>query len=141
MSDKVVEHKGVIKEIDKKRVRVNLVNVSACASCHAKGACTVADVDHKIIEVSHPKNGFYELIKGEEVKVIFENSLGFKALFFGYVLPFLFLITALLVSMELFANEGLAGLISIGVLVPYYAFLWFLRNHFRNTFTFKLEKI
>ena len=138
--DKTIEHIGIINEINERCIKVNLVNVSACAACHAKGACSVADTDKKVIEVSNFSNSLQGFTKGEKVNVTFDNSLGFKALFIGYVLPFVLLITTLFITSAYF-TEVKAGLLSVGILFPYYLSLILFRKRFKSTFRFRLSKI
>ncbi len=69
-----------------------------------------------------------------------KKSLGFKALFLGYILPFLLLVITLFTSLTITKNEGLAGLLSVGVLLPYYLGLYFFRKKISNTFIFEIEE-
>jgi len=116
---------------------VTIVNESACSSCHAKGACTMADLKEKEIEISR-FNGKYS--PGEEVIVIFREAQGFQALFYGYVLPFLVVFITLIVTYSVTNNEILAGLLSLGILIPYYITLYFFRDFLKKVFKFELEE-
>ena len=138
--EKTIEHIGIINDVNDHSVKVNLINVSACASCHAKAACSVADTDKKVIEVSNFNDIIPGFAKGERVNVTFDNSLGFKALFIGYVLPFILLLTTLIIS-SVFLEELKAGLLSIGILIPYYLSLILFKKSFKKTFRFRLSKI
>lgn len=132
-----IEHLGVIKDITPNTVKVSLLNVSGCATCHTKATCSVSDVDNKIIDVI---NTGQEINKGDTVKVIFEKSLGPLALFLGYLLPFIFLMIVLILSWSITRNEifsGVAALLSVGV---YYLFLTLFRAKLKSTFTFKILK-
>jgi len=132
-----IEHLGVIKEITPKTVKVSLLNVSSCATCHTKATCSVSDVDNKIIDVI---NTGQEISKGDTVKVLFEKSLGPLALFLGYLAPFFFLMIVLIVTWSLTGDEilaGVASLLSVGV---YYLFLTLFRTKLKSTFTFKILK-
>ncbi len=132
-----IEHLGVIKEITQKTIKVSLLNVSACSSCHTKSSCSVSDIDNKVIDVINSGEKF---TKGEKVKVAFEKSLGPLALFLGYVAPFFLLMLVLLVFWSITKNEvmsGLASLISVGV---YYLFLTLFRKKLKSTFTFRILK-
>ncbi len=44
-----IEHKGIVQKVSERKITVGIINESACASCHAKGACTVADMKDKEI--------------------------------------------------------------------------------------------
>ncbi len=116
---------------------VSIINESACSSCHANGACTMADVKEKEVEAS----GFSKTYTaGEEVIVLFRESQGFLALFYGYVLPFIFVFLVLIVSFSLTNNEAVSGLLSLAVLVPYYIVLYFFRHLLKKTFQFEIEE-
>jgi len=117
---------------------VSIINQSACSSCHAKGACTVSDFQDKEIEISE-FTGTYQ--PGQEITVIFKESKGFTALLWGYVVPFFVVLMALIVSLEITDNELTAGLISLGILIPYYTTLYFLRHHLKKIFKFEVEEI
>lgn len=117
---------------------VNIINQSACSTCHAKGACTVSDFQDKEIEVSEFSGTFKP---GQEITVIFKESKGFTALLWGYVIPFLVVLLTLIVSLEITHNELIAGLISLGILIPYYTTLYFLRQHLKKIFKFEVEEI
>jgi len=132
-----VEHWGVIKEITPKSIKVSLLNVSGCASCHTRGTCSVSDVDNKIIDVI---NAGEKYKKGEKVKVVFEKSLGPLALLIGYVGPFVFLILVLIISWSVTKNEMIAGLSSLSSVGVYYIFLTLFRKKLKSTFTFRILK-
>ena len=132
-----IEHWGIIKEITSESIRVNLINVSACSTCHTKGACSVADVDNKVIDVINPGGSFKT---GEMVKVIFQKSLGPLALFFGYLFPFIFMMIALVISWEITRNEVLAGVTALLSVVVYYLGLTLFRDKLKSTFTFRIQK-
>ncbi|HPI46326.1 MAG TPA: SoxR reducing system RseC family protein, partial [Tenuifilaceae bacterium] len=88
----LIEHLGRIDAVTPNDIRVVIISQSACASCHAKGACSASDVSEKIVVVSKTNHNF---LVGETVKVLLKQSLGFKALFLAYILPFIVVITAL----------------------------------------------
>ncbi len=138
MAKDLIEHKGRIDAIEGNRIKVHFVTMSACANCHAKGVCTASDMENKEVEVFDNSGQFHE---GEEVLVLLRQSLGFKALFFGYVFPFLLLLFTLFTLSAIFNNEVVVGLASIGVLVPYYLIIYHRKNHFQKTFTFDIQKI
>ncbi|PLX08553.1 MAG: hypothetical protein C0596_06755 [Marinilabiliales bacterium] len=132
-----IEHSGVVSEITEDAVIVDLMVQSACSACHAKSVCGV-DSAQKSIEVRTTNKAFSI---GEKVNVIMRESLGMKALFLGYILPFLFVVTALLILLETGSSEGLAGLVSLSVLIPYYITLYFFKDKIKREFNFYIEKI
>lgn len=133
-----VEHTGIIQSITKGHIKVTIFAQSACASCHAKGACGVSDTQDKTIDIYTSEEGF---TVGEDVNVKMEQKLGFRALFLGYILPFLIVITMLITAYSITKSEGIAGLLSIGILIPYYWVLYIKRNEIQKTFSFNIEKL
>jgi sigma-E factor negative regulatory protein RseC len=127
---------GVVQSIENHKVIVKVMSVSGCASCHAKGACTASDTSEKLIEVALADAGDFK--PGQLVTVKVESSAGNVALFYGYILPFLLVFVALIVSVN-FVSEVVAGLISLGILLPYYAVLYILRNKMGKRFRFTIS--
>ena len=136
-ASKSVEHIGRIASIEGNKLIVQFLAQSACASCHAKGACSAADMENKEVEVLEPHPDRYQL--GEKVKIVLKQSLGFRALLLGYLMPF-FLVLIVLVVLTQFTTEGKAGLGSLAVLPPYYLFLFLMRDRLKKTFTFSIKK-
>ena len=128
----------MVKEVTDTSVVVSIINQSACSTCHANGACTVADVQEKEIEIL-PNGRNYKA--GEEITVLLKESQGFQALFYGYVLPFLLVLFTLIITSAVTNNEFLAGLLSLGILIPYYITLYFLRDNLKKVFKFEVEEI
>jgi sigma-E factor negative regulatory protein RseC len=133
----VIEHKGIVSEISDKSILVELTVMSACSACHAKAMCSF-DSEQKIIEILRPSE-HYE--KGETVNVIMRESLGRKALILGYLLPFVVLVSTLFTFSGFGIKEGIAGLLAIGMLIPYYFCLYLFKNRIRREFNFNIEKI
>lgn len=134
---KTIEHIGVVKKIADDSVIVSIIKNSGCASCEASGSCNMSEVEEKEIEVRQFQQSY---TVGEQVKVYFSESLGFRALFLGYVLPFLIVILVLVALTIAKVSEGIAGLFSIGSLLPYYFILFITRNRQKNTFSFSIKK-
>ncbi len=133
-----IEHKGIVQKVSEEKITVGIISESACASCHAKGACTVADVQDKEIEIVR-FTGTYQV--GQQVVVTGQSSQGFKALFFGYVLPFLIVLITLFSLSALTHSEGLSGLIALGTLIPYYFALFLFRNRLKKILEFEIKPI
>ncbi len=138
MAKNIIEHKGKIDSIEGNRIKVHFLNISACASCHAKGVCTASDMENKEVEVIDYSGNFN---KGEEVRVLLQQSLGFKALLWGYVVPFLVVLTGLFVLSSLTDNEVIAGVGALSLLVPYYIALYLLKERIKKVFSFTIQKI
>lgn len=127
---------GSVQYIDDERIEVKILSLSACSSCHAKGACSAADMEEKVVDVENAHDHEYKV--GDVVNITMNQSAGNKAVMLGYFLPFLLLVIVLGVSLSFF-NEGVAGLLSVGSLIPYYLILYYTRHLQKKTFTFRLE--
>jgi len=139
MSDsKSIEHKGRIDSIEENKINVSFLAMSGCASCHAKGVCSAADMQEKSVEVIDFTNQYRV---GEEVNVTLKQSLGFRALLLGYVLPFVIVLVMLIVLTIITENEAISGLGALSVLIPYYVVLFLLKDKIRKQFTFRINKI
>ncbi|MDD4190127.1 MAG: SoxR reducing system RseC family protein [Mangrovibacterium sp.] len=133
-----VTHKGIVKEFSKTGVIVRIVTESACAGCHAKGMCSTVDLAEKEVEVGHDRENVQI---GQQVLVTGTSSQGFKALSVAYLLPFLLVMTMLVISTNLTGNEALSGLVSIGVLIPYYFMVYLFRNRLKRSFRFQIQPL
>jgi positive regulator of sigma E activity len=127
-----------VKRVTDNSLIVNIVNQSACSTCHAQSACTVSDFQDKEIEIS---NFSKSIVQGQEVTVVFQESKGFAALFYGYVLPFILVLSTLIITLAISNNELLAGLLSLVILIPYYITLYFFRHLLKKVFNFEVEEI
>ena len=138
MPDKKISHDGVIASLNEDRVTVRITSYAPCTSCHARGACQLSggEEDKLLhIPVRHPN-----FRTGEKVRVILDRSLGFRALFLGYVAPFLLVLAVLLVTTAAGSPEWIAGLASLTVLVPYYIGLKLMRGRVDRQFSFFIQK-
>lgn len=133
-----IEHLGRIEEINGNRVMVNFISQSACASCQAKGVCSVSEVQEKSIEADNPE---FEINIGDQVRIILQQSMGFKALFFAYIFPLILVLVSLIVLSGFMNNEGLAGILSLGGIAAYYGVLFLIRKKVDKQFNFVLKKI
>lgn len=137
MSGKEITHEGIVSEVRDDHVVVSFVSQPACSSCKIKNSCSLSDSEIKNLEV--PVSGkSYQ--RGEKVTVGLSQSLGYRAVFLGYILPFLIVFISLVVLTILTNNELLAGLISLFMLVPYYLVLWMIRGVINDSFRFRLLK-
>lgn len=132
------EQKGIIEEITNGMAKVNITSYSACSSCQSKSACSMNESSSKIIDVFVDTEDYKV---GEMVKVAIKKSLGMRATLLAYVIPFMIIIASLIVFKSLGLHEGLAGLISLSLLIPYYLGLYLLNNTLKKTFQFTLNKV
>ncbi len=132
-----IVHEGVINNINGEIIDVGIQCFSACAACHANQICNLSDKKEKIVKINGVRDNFSI---GENVRVVIKRSQGYKAVFLGYVLPFILFFLLLAVCSSFF-NELITGVIAISILLPYYYILFLKRNTINKAFTFKLEKL
>jgi sigma-E factor negative regulatory protein RseC len=133
-------HPGVVESVGPHLIRVNILSRSACGSCHAKSSCSLGESQDKTIDI-YPLEDSASFTIGEQVEVIMQESMGLKALFWGYITPFIFVLLTLILLVSITGNEKLAGLISLATLFPYYVSLYFFRHSLKKTFSFSIRKI
>jgi len=137
-----IEHPGKVVEIFEDFVRVEIVNKSACAQCHAKSVCSASDEAIKFIDVPLTIGTLtrkYEV--GEEVMVIMSSSLGLKAAVLAYAVPLLVLLAAMIIASQVGLSELYVGLTGIAAVVFYYIVLLFFRSRLSRVFAFSIEKL
>ncbi|MBU0468520.1 MAG: SoxR reducing system RseC family protein [Candidatus Omnitrophica bacterium] len=133
-----VKHSGIVTKIKNDLITVNIINASACSSCKSKTYCSLSDKKNKLIIVkNHAASSSLKV--GDSVNVIMDLSIGFKAIFIGYLIPFFILLIALITSFIFTQNEVTSGLISIFVLFPYYFGVYLLRDRLTKNFEFNIE--
>lgn len=137
MAVTIIKHEGIISSFEGDIAKVRLVNISACASCHVKSVCSLSEADQKVVDVM-AKN--VTMATGDKVTVSFNESLGIKALFFGYILPFMVMMVAFLTTWVASHSEVYAGLAALFILIPYYLILALYRRSLQQSFAFHLEK-
>jgi sigma-E factor negative regulatory protein RseC len=136
MSQKI-SHSGIVERIDDGCVHVRIVQTSACAACKVAGYCNAAESKEKIIDVYCDSVAAYQV--GQQVVVSTSGQVAVKALLWAFGVPFVLLMTVLVLVLLLTANEGLAALSALAALVPYYFVLWLLRNKMREQLAFRIE--
>ena len=119
-------------------VQVKILSRSACAQCHARGMCTSLEMEEKIIDAVPVSRDPLQI--GDTVVVMMEEKLGWKAIFYGFFLPFIVLAVVFFASYALGSKEITAALLGLGSLVPYYGLLSAFRKKIEKDFIIKVEK-
>ena len=133
----MIEHEGIIDNIEGDVAHVKIDSISACASCHAKGVCSAADQKEKYLDVRLEGADYQQ---GESVQVQVAKRLGFRAVALGYFYPFLLLMLVLFITISAGVPELKAGIIALLSIVPYYLMLFLFRKRIETTFTFSIKK-
>ena len=135
---KSIEHLGIVQSITDRMIKVLFVQETACSTCHVQGVCSVPDGKNQEVEVVDSSNQF---IVGEQVNIVLEESLGMRALFLSYILPFILVVFVLGIASSIFNNDLMAGSISLFCLIPYYYYLYLKRDKLKKIFSFKIKKL
>jgi sigma-E factor negative regulatory protein RseC len=132
---KIINHEGIVLSNDGINVIVSISSTSACSGCQAEGSCNLSGEVEKKIEV----HGNYDVKSGERVTIIMKQSMGYLALFLGYLFPGIMVVAVLITLISIKVTELFSGLISIAILIPYYTLLFFIRERINKKFTFTLK--
>jgi len=135
---RTIDHEGIIESIRGATAKVIINSQSACASCHARGACSAADKEAKVLDVPV---GDADIHPGDRVRVLITRRMGLRAVAFGYIYPFLLVLMILVLLTASGIGELRAGSIALASLLPYYLGLFLLRHRIGKAFTFSLEKL
>ena len=136
MSSKI-SHPGIIDRIEGDCVRVRIVQASACAACKVASHCNASDSKEKLVDVFGCDTAKY--VTGQAVVVSTSSEVANRALLLGFGIPLLLLIGVLLIVLRWMGDEGIAALVSLGALIPYYILLWLLRDNIRQKVSFRIE--
>lgn len=137
MSDKI-KHSGIVERIENGCVSVRIMQSSACSACKVAAHCNASETKEKIIEVNTEHADEYHV--GDRVVVVADAAVGFRASLYGYLLPLVVMVVALVVVLKLSHSEGLAAVSALGVLIPYYIGLYFLRGKLKSRLSFDIER-
>lgn len=137
MSNETITHEGVITKISDDELEINILAKSACAACHAQSACSMSDIAEKILTVPKPEGRDFHPFQKVVVKMTVGQ--GNKAAVLAYLVPFSLLVAVLFIMLGLGLSEGLAALISIAALIPYYLILYLFRDKLKKRFEYTIE--
>ena len=113
-----VIQQGVVLRIEGERMVVGVAQAEACSACAARAACgksggEVREVGARV---------------GDRVTLGITAWEGFRAMFIMYVVPFVIVLVSLIVLVGRGVGEGLSGVVSIGLVLPYYILLYVFRD-------------
>ncbi len=128
---------GIVDSVGDKYIKVKIQNQSACSMCYSKGVCTSLGSGERVIEIERDKGKV--VLPGDLVDVEMVSSSGWLAVVMAYVIPFILLISTLIILNE-FISESLAAIASLLVLAPYYLILHLYRNRMKKYFRFTITQ-
>lgn len=136
-----IKHLGIVENIDGFRLKVRIVQSSACSSCSIKGHCSASETKEKLIDVYNHDRSLSPRI-GQRVMISGSTSMGMKAVGWAFIVPFFILLLSLFATMQLtHQDEELSALVALFMLIPYYIILYLRREYFSRTFVFTLDAV
>lgn len=133
-----IKHLGIVENIDGLRLKVRIVQSSACSACSVRGHCSASEQKEKLIDVYNVDRVACEI--GERVMVVGATSMGMKAVLLAFVLPFVLVVATLFVVMRLSGgNEVVSALAGLGILLSFYLIIYMCKGRLGRTFFFTLE--
>ncbi|MBS1543574.1 MAG: SoxR reducing system RseC family protein [Bacteroidetes bacterium] len=126
-------HLGTISARKDDKWKVTLADPDGCKVCH-RGLCWDT-ADPKSIEVQASSASFQI---GQKVWVEIDDRTGQKAILLFYGLPSLIIVASLVISLTLGIPELWAGMLSLGLLAPYYIGLRLTRRHWSGQIQLEL---
>lgn len=133
-----IQHEGVVVDLAAQTIEVVIQSHSACAGCHAKGACGMADMKQKVITAQRPK---FDIAVGDRVMVYATMNNAIYSVVLAYIIPSLLILIAIFFLERSGSNELSAAIISLLLLVLYFFILYRCRNKISKKITFSIEKI
>ena len=133
-----VEHIATVIRADDDVVEAELTVQSACAACHARSVCGLGESKRKRVEIATPDAAAY--VPGESVVVSIESNMGMTAVFWAYVMPFVVLLGALIVSSSAGAGDGVSALAALAAIALYFVALYLCRARLERKIHFKIHK-
>lgn len=130
-----IEHSGLVTANQNGRITISLTG-SGCSACH-KNFCMLGGSKAKEVEI--PERGFL-LKTGDEVVVKINPASGYKAVAFLYLVPFLLMLGVLLFMLGKSYPEGISGLASLLILIPYFIILYAFRKQMGSRCSIDVEK-
>ena len=127
-----------MEEVRGDSVRVRIVQTSACAACKVAGHCSAAESKEKVVEVVAGRAAAYA--PGDSVVVSIEPSTGRRAVILAFVVPFLILVAVLVIALWAIGDEGVAAIIALASLVPYYLLLHGMERRLARKFSFVINQ-
>ena len=137
-SSECIDQIGIVEEVREDSILVRFQSAPACGSCMAKSICAPGSDEKNLVEI-HEKNKSYHA--GDPVKINISRSMGFRALFLGYLLPFIIVVLMLIITGIMGFSELVSGLASLLVLLPYYFILYLFREKVNQNFIFSVMKM
>jgi sigma-E factor negative regulatory protein RseC len=146
----MIKHDGIVVGVESNgMVKVQIVQTSACQACKAKAMCGSAESKEKVIDALYIGDG--ALAMGDEVEVLVQQKMGWKAVLLAYILPFVVMMLVIVLGNELIGNglwaigdkqkaEAIIGTVALSAMGVYYIVLGMMKDKIQKDFAFTAKK-
>ena len=135
----IIEHRGIVENINGSHIQVRIVQTSACSTCSIKGHCNASESKEKLIDVYDQNATDFHI--GQNVMVMGTTSMGMQAVILAFGVPFIVLFITLYTTMQITDNELISALVGLSSLIPYYIILYINKGRLRKKFSFDIKPI
>ena len=137
---KMIKHDGIIIALNEDGTAlVRIVQTSACAACKAKAMCASAESAEK--EMTVVLLGDEQWAVGNEVEVMVQQKMGWKAVVLAYLLPFFVMLAVMLIGNAIWAvREEILGTVALCAMALYYLILGMFKDKLQKEFSFTAKK-
>ena len=149
----MIKHDGIIIALNEDGTAlVRIVQTSACSACKAKAMCASAESAEK--EMTAVLLGDEQWAVGNEVEVMVQQKMGWKAVVLAYLLPFFVMLAVMFVGNGLLAmgdgatgllgdeakREAVLGTVALCAMAVYYLVLGMFKDKLQKEFSFTAKK-
>jgi sigma-E factor negative regulatory protein RseC len=136
----MIKHDGIIIALNEDGTAlVRIVQTSACSACKAKAMCASAESAEK--EMTAVLLGDEQWAVGNEVEVMVQQKMGWKAVVLAYLLPFFVMLAVMLIGNAIWAvREEILGTVALCAMALYYLVLGMFKDMLQKEFSFTARK-
>ena len=136
----MIKHDGIIIALNEDGTAlVRIIQTSACAACKAKAMCASAESAEK--EMTVVLLGDEQWALGNEVEVMVQQKMGWKAVVLAYLLPFFVMLAVMLIGNTIWAvREEILGTVALCAMAMYYLVLGLFKDKLQKEFSFTARK-
>ena len=136
----MIKHDGIIIALNEDGTAlVRIVQTSACATCKAKAMCASAESAEK--EMTVVLLGDEQWAVGNEVEVMVQQKMGWKAVVLAYLLPFFVMLAVIFMGNALWnVREEILGTAALCAMALYYIVLGMFKDRLQKEFSFTAKK-
>ena len=131
-----ISHEGIVTNRIGDKAIIHLIKPEECHSCRMKEFCGVTDEDRSRFEVP-----VEDLEIGDTIALEVKPGIGFKALFWAYIIPFLLVVLVIAIGSWSGLPEQWLGVFSLLILPPYFFALSRFKHQLKSQLNLKVSKL